>query len=156
MSWIYIIASVLWGAAAVSIVAWYLVRAARRHRIVDERRSFPRPKLNFLASLKLQKRDGTSATIQVRGSNLTRHGAKVMSRFLLPPGSVVFIDLSTYHLMGVGHVVHCTAQGLKYSIGMEFKSPLMRSYEGTWALSVVKQPPAEPVAQTPVASMPAS
>ena len=35
----------------------------------------------------------------------------------------------------------------KYCIGMEFRSPLMRSYEGTWALSLVNHPPVEPVPQ---------
>jgi hypothetical protein len=49
--------------------------------------------------------------------------------------------------MGVAHIVHCRAHWLKYCIGMEFRSPLMRSYEGTWALSVVNQASAEPVRQ---------
>ena len=143
MSWIYIIASILWGAAAVSIVAWFLVRAARPLPIVmDERRAFPRPGLAFRASIKLQKRDGSPATIKVRGSNLTTFGAQVVSRYPLLPGSVVFIDLHSYKLLGVAHIVHCKAHWLKYCIGMEFRSPLMRSYEGTWALSVVNQPSA--------------
>jgi|GEM_PF-2141835 hypothetical protein len=139
MSWTYIIASILWGVAAVSLAAWFLVRAARPAPTVNERRSFPRPELNFRASLKIQKPDGTQTTARVRGSNLTRLGASVISRHSMAPGSVVFIDLPAYHLMGVGHVLHCTPHGLKYSVGMEFRSPLMRSYEGTWALSVVKQ-----------------
>jgi hypothetical protein len=148
MSWIYIIASILWGAAAVSIVAWFLVRAARpRHRVVDERRAFPRPPLAFQSSIKLQKEDGSPATIRARGSNLTQFGAQVVSRYPLPPGSVVFVDLPSYKLVGAAHIVHCKPHWLKYCIGMEFRSPLMRSYEGTWALSVVNQPPAEPVRQ---------
>jgi hypothetical protein len=104
--------------------------------------------LNFRASLKLQKRDGTTATIRVRGSNLTRFGAEVISHYPLPPGSVVFIDLSSYKLLGVADIVHCRPYWLKYCIGMEFRSPLIRSYTGTWAFSVVNQPPTEPVRQS--------
>jgi PilZ domain len=143
MSWIYIIASILWGAAAVSIVAWFLIRGAR-HIVVDEQRAFPRPQLAFRASIKLQKGDGSTATIRARGSNLTLFGAQVVSRYPLLPGSVVFIDLPSYHLLGAAHIVHCKPHWLKYCIGMEFRSPLMRSYEGTWALSVVKQRSTEP------------
>jgi hypothetical protein len=147
MSLTYVIASVLWGAAAVSVVAWFLVRAkrARTHRIMEERRSFPRPPLGFRATLKVQKQDGTQETIRVRGYDLTRFGAKVISDYPLPPGTVVFLDLPTYHLMGVGHIVHCKARRLKFSIGMEFRSQLMRSYEGTWTISVVNQSSREPV-----------
>jgi hypothetical protein len=149
MSWTYIIASILWGAAAVSIVAWFLVRGARpRHIVGGERRAFPRPPLAFRASIKLQKEDGSPATIRARGSNLTVFGAQVLSRHPLQPGSVVFIDLPSYHLLGAAHVVHCKPHWLKYCIGMEFRSPLMRSYEGTWALSVVNQHPA-PVTSPP-------
>jgi hypothetical protein len=147
MNWTYIIASILWGVAAVSLAAWFLLRAARPAPIVNERRSFPRPKLNFRASLKILKPDGTQLTAQVRGSDLTRLGASVISRHFIGPGSVVFVDLPAYHLMGAGHVLHCRQHGLKYSVGMEFRSPLIRSYEGTWALSVVKHPPAESVFQ---------
>lgn len=156
MSWTYIIASILWGAAAVSIVAWFLVKAARPPSIVvEERRAFPRPPLAFRASIKLQMRDGSPATIQVRGSNLTRFGAKVVSRYPLLPKSVVFFDLPSHRLLGVAHIVHCKAHWLKYCIGVEFRSPLMRSYEGTWALSVVNQPPAaDPVRQQAITSMP--
>jgi hypothetical protein len=139
MSWVYIIASLFWGAAAVSLVAWFLVRAARARRIVEERRSFPRPPSGFRATLKLQRRDGTSATIRVRGYNVTRFGAKVISNDPVPSGSVVFIELPSYKLMGIGHVVHCGAHHLRFCIGMEFRSPLMRSYAGTWAISVVNQ-----------------
>jgi hypothetical protein len=95
--------------------------------------------MNFRASLKLHKPDGTQSTIQVRGSNLTRYGAGVISSHWLVPGSVVFVDLPAYRLMGLGHIVYCSAQGLKYCVGMEFRSPLMRSSKGTWALSAVKQ-----------------
>jgi hypothetical protein len=149
MSWIYIIASILWGAAAVSIVAWSLLRTARpRGIMVNERRAFPRLPLAFRASIKLQKRDGSTATIKVRGSNLTTFGAQVISGYPLPPGSAVFINLPSYKLLGLAHVVHCKAHRLKYCIGLEFRSPLMRSYDGAWALSVVNQPSApEPVRQ---------
>src|ERR1700724_3028037 len=98
MSWIYIIASIFWGLAAVSIVGWSLHRAARAGRIVDERRAFPRPRLAFRASLKVQKQDGTCETIHARGSNLTEFGAKVISKYPLPPGSTVFVDLPSFHL----------------------------------------------------------
>jgi len=100
--------------------------------------------VNFRASLKLQKPDGTQPTIQVRGSNLTRYGASVISRHWLEPGSVVFVDLPAYRLMGLGHIVYCNAQGLKYCVGMEFRSPLMRSFPGMWALSAVKKRSPEP------------
>lgn len=155
MSWTYIIASILWGAAAVSIVAWFLVKAARpRSIVVAERRAFPRPALAFRASIKVQMRDGSTATIKVRGSNLTRFGAKVVSSYPLPPESVVFLELPSYKLLGVAHIVHCKAHRLKYCIGMEFRSPLMRSYDGTWALSVVNQPPAaDPARQQAITSM---
>jgi hypothetical protein len=95
----------------------------------------------------VQKQDGTCETIHARGSNLTEFGAKVISKYPLPPGSTVFVDLPSFHLMGVAHSVHCRAHGLKYCIGMEFRSPLMRSYEGTWAFSVVNQALAAPVRQ---------
>jgi PilZ domain len=147
MSWVYVVASIFWGAAAVSVAAWFLVRGARKRarRIIDERRSFPRPPLGFRATMKLQKRDGTTATLRVRGYDLTRLGAKVISNEPLPPGSVVFLELPGFNLMGVGHILHCTAHRLKFRIGMEFRTPLMRSYEGTWAISVVEQSAEEPV-----------
>jgi hypothetical protein len=155
MSWIYIIASILWGAAAVSIVAWFLLRAARPRGIVAaERRALPRPLLAFRASIKHHKVDGSTATIKVRGSNLNTFGAQVVSRYPLLPGSVIFIDLFSYKLLGVAHIVYCKAHWPKYRIGMEFRSPLMRSYKGTWALSRVNQPPAEPVPQQALTSMP--
>lgn len=94
--------------------------------------------MNFRASLQLQKPDGTQSTIQVRGSNLTRLGASVISREWVAPGSVVFVDLTAHHLMGLGHIVYCSAEGLKYRIGMEFRSPLMPSCPGMWALCAVR------------------
>jgi hypothetical protein len=121
------------------------VRAARTGCIVGERRSFPRPSLYFRALLKVQKGDGTAATIKVRGSDLTKFGAKVISDYPIPPGSVVIVEFPTYQLMGVGHVLHCKPHWLKHCIGMEFRSELMRTYDGEWKLSVVKQPSADPV-----------
>jgi hypothetical protein len=153
MSSVYLIASLFWGAAAVSVAAWFLVRAARTRvrRIMDERRGFPRPKLGFRATLKLQKPDGTPLTLQVRGYDMTRLGAKVISNHPLPPGAVVFIDLPAYHLMGVGHILHCTAHGIRFRIGMEFRNALMRSHEGTWAITIVNQASGEKI--SPSASL---
>jgi hypothetical protein len=148
MTWVYIVASVFWGAAGASVAAWFLVRRMKARPVVDERRSFPRPPLGFRATLKLQKQDATATTIRVRGYDLTKFGTMVISNYPLVPGSVVFIEIPSVKLMGIGHVKHCRQHNLKFRIGMEFRNPLMRSHEGVWKISVVNQSLEEPVRQT--------
>lgn len=139
MSWFQVIASICWGIAAVVVAAWYLMKFARRRRETqDERRAYPRPPLGFRATLTLQKPDGESTTIRVRGYDLNKCGAMVAGREPLAPGTVVVIELPKYALVGIGHVRHCTQHGIKFWIGMEFKNQLMRSHEGTWRFSVMR------------------
>ena len=77
--------------------------------------------------------------IPVRGYDLTKFGAKVVSKQAIPPGSVVVLDLPAYQLTGVGHVRHCAQRRYRFAVGMEFRNPLMRSYTGKWQFSVVQQ-----------------
>lgn len=143
MSWVYIIASVFWGAAAVSVIAWFLVRAARgsaaKALAGKDRRSFPRPPLGFRATLNLNSEEGETIAYPVRGYDLTRFGAMVISKRPIPPGSVVVLDLPSYHLIGVGYVRHCKPRRNGFSVGMQFRNPLMRSYEGEWTFAVVNR-----------------
>ena len=143
MTWDHITASVFWGAAAVSVMAWFLARAVRRSAAKPpagkDRRSFPRLPLGFRATLNLPVGDGTSAAVRVRGYDLTRFGARVVSKHPIPAGSVVVLDLASYHLVAVGHVRHCKPHRGRFAIGMAFPNPPMRSPEGNWTLSVISQ-----------------
>ncbi|HEY1339787.1 MAG TPA: hypothetical protein VGF59_19880 [Bryobacteraceae bacterium] len=139
MTWPQIVASVLWAIAAVVVAAWYLLKFARQRRATeDERRAYPRPPVGFRATLTVQKLDGASTTLRARGYDLNKFGAMVAARYPLVPGTVVVIEIRKYALIGIGHVRHCTQQGMKFWIGMEFKNQLMRSPEGTWKFSVMR------------------
>jgi hypothetical protein len=132
---------VFWAAAAVVVVAWYLTKFARERRRMayDERRAYPRPPLGFRATLTLQKLDGASTTLRVRGYDLNKFGAMVVSKYPLKAGTIVVIEIPKYSLIGIGHVRHCNVQGMKFWIGMEFKNQLMRSQEGAWRFSVMRE-----------------
>ena len=144
MTWVPILVSVFAGWAAVSVAAWFLARVARGSArglpAVKDRRSFPRPRLGFRATLRLPMGDGASSAIPVRGHDLTAFGARVVSKHPLPAGSVVVLDLPSYRLRGICHVRHCQPHRGRFAIGMAFRSPLTRPPEGNWTFSVMTAP----------------
>lgn len=138
MTWFHVLASVLWGIAAVIVAAWYLLKFARERRAMsDERRSYARPPIGFRARITVQRPGGANTTLRVRGYDLNKGGAMVAARCPLEPGTVVLMEIPKYSLIGIGHVRHCTRHGMKFWIGMEFKNQLMRSQEGTWKFGVM-------------------
>ena len=71
--------------------------------------------------------------MQVRGVDIHPCGALVLTRKALAPKSVVFVQLTTFGLIGFAEVRHCTSQGLlSYAIQLNFPNPLMMEEVGTW------------------------
>jgi hypothetical protein len=67
-------------------------------------------------------------------------GALMLATRPLAPGSVVFVHVKNFGLMGFAQVRHCTARGVNlYAIGVEFPKPLMRDEIGTWQFHRVRQ-----------------
>jgi hypothetical protein len=118
------------------------LRAATRsnrpkHRPVErsERRSDRRLKVEFEAVL-----SDPSGSLQVRGVDIHRDGALVLSRLPFAPGSVVFVRLKSFELVGFAEVRHCAERGASaYALGLEFPSPLMREEAGDWHFDRVCQ-----------------
>lgn len=76
---------------------------------------------------------GPMGKISIRGVDLHQAGAGAEARNWLEPGSLVFLHLQTFQFVGFAHVRHCTRRGLlRYHVGLEFRSPLMRKDAGNW------------------------
>lgn len=59
----------------------------------------------------------------------------LVSRQAWPAGTVLFLDLKAFWLMGFARVRHCTVRDdCTYGIGLEFCAPLMRQEIGTWQI----------------------
>jgi hypothetical protein len=100
-----------------------------------ERRCDHRLQVHFDAKLSSE-----SGSMQVRGVDIHRDGALVLTRLPLAPKSVVFVRLKTFGLMGFAQVRHCTKRGWwNYAIGVEFPASLMRDEVGTWQFHHVRQ-----------------
>jgi hypothetical protein len=71
---------------------------------------------------------GKTWTIQGRGADMSRLGARVETSDPIAPGSFVFIQVRELNLMGGAVVRYCVRRGLKYKIGLEFRNPLTKSF----------------------------
>jgi len=95
-----------------------------------ERRVTPRRRLRFTAEV--QAAEGRFAVL---GLDLHEHGAMLVSRQAWPAGTILFLDLKAFWLMGFARVRHCTVRDdCTYGIGLEFCAPLMRQEIGTWQI----------------------
>ena len=71
---------------------------------------------------------GKTWTIQGRGVDMSRLGARIETGDPVAPGSFVFIQVQELSLMGGAVVKYCVRRGLKYKIGLEFRNPLTKCF----------------------------
>lgn len=71
---------------------------------------------------------GKTWTMQGRGVDMSRLGARIETSDPIAPGSFVFIQVRELNLMGGAVVRHCVRRGLKYKIGLEFRNPLTKTF----------------------------
>ncbi len=71
---------------------------------------------------------GKTWTINGRGVDMSRLGARIETGDPIVPGSFVFIQVRDLNLMGGAVVRYCVRRGLKYKIGLEFRNPLTKSF----------------------------
>jgi hypothetical protein len=76
----------------------------------------------------------------IRGIDLNKSGARIVSRVPLSPGDRVFLHLGSARVMGWAEVRHCIQRRIfGYNIGVEFRGPLMRATEGVWQFNSFPQ-----------------
>ena len=93
-----------------------------------ERRAYSRTRLDVTASL---IRDGWK--LKVRGIDQHCAGALVHADRPIAVGSVIFFHDTCHQHVGWATVRRCSGRWWRgYSIGLEFKSPLMRVGIGAW------------------------
>lgn len=110
-------------------------RAENRPSRPQDRRLNHRLKVHFEAKISSE-----SGSMQVRGVNIHSDGALVVAKEPLAPKSVVFVQLTSFGLIGFGQVQHCTGRGeSSYAIGLAFPTPLMKEELGTWEFHRVRQ-----------------
>ena len=71
---------------------------------------------------------GKTWTIQGRGVDMSRLGARIETTDPIAPGSFVFIQVRELNLMGGAVVRYCVRRGLNYKVGLEFRNPLTKSF----------------------------
>ena len=71
---------------------------------------------------------GKTWTIQGRGVDMSRLGARIETGDPVAPGSFVFIQVQELSLMGGAVVKYCVRRGLKCKIGLEFRNPLTKCF----------------------------
>jgi len=71
---------------------------------------------------------GRTWTVQGRGVDMSRLGARIETGKPIAPGSFVFIQIQELSLMGGAIVKYCVRRGLKYKIGLEFQNPLTKCF----------------------------
>src|SRR5271157_1195698 len=106
----------------------------RRLRYRD-RRMEPRLKVPFEARI-----SGDCGSRGARGVDIHSNGALILTTRPLAPGSMIFVHVRNFGLMGFAQVRHCTARRVNsYAIGVEFPKPLMQDEIGTWQFNRVRQ-----------------
>jgi hypothetical protein len=99
-----------------------------------ESRAYLRVKTSFEGKI-----SGPSGKGSFRGIDLHHAGVGVKTWRPLKPGTTVFLQLRTFQQMGFAIVKHCTWTGLGgFHVGLEFRSPLMRSDAGRWQVKQVQ------------------
>ena len=85
-----------------------------------------------------------AGTMQIRGIDLHATGAGVRTSRRLEPGTIVFVHLRTFKLMGFVFVQNCKPCGLGFRAGLRFSKPLMREDLGRWQYQHVRQAAGSP------------
>lgn len=99
-------------------------------------RGFERTPLRDTGSLNWRSPEGETASVPMKGVNISRSGALVETRGELPLGRVVLIHFGSLRTMTTATVRHCTPCGSQFRIGLEFRHPLMTAQRGTWEVAV--------------------
>jgi PilZ domain-containing protein len=71
---------------------------------------------------------GKTFSVKARGVDMSTVGARVESPEPLVPGSFTYLQVPDLKLMGSALVRYCIKRGLGYRIGLEFRSPLTKTY----------------------------
>lgn len=101
----------------------WIAKLAKLYEETDVRRHVRIP-AEFEASL-----NGPFGTLYVTGVDATRDGAGVQSASPLVVGTLVFLKIPTFGLMGFAHVKHCSPHGNGHLLGLEFRERLVRDRE---------------------------
>jgi hypothetical protein len=70
---------------------------------------------------------GIQRRIRVRALDTSKTGMLVQSEEPIKPGTVVYVQTSSFSVLGKASVRHCTQKGLRYRIGLYVPDPLVRS-----------------------------
>ncbi len=106
----------------------------------------PRRQIRFPA--RIQSGNGC---FHAMGMDLHDQGAMLVSKQAWAQGTVLFLDLKCFWLMGFAEVRHCTMRNDRnYAIGLQFRAPLMRQELGTWQIERVSHQADEGLKADPV------
>jgi hypothetical protein len=97
-------------------------------RVKADSRFHGRFKITNHVTLSGEDEAGKKWTIQGRGGDMSRLGARIETGDPIAPGSFVFIQVQNLSLMGGAIVKYCVRRGLKYKIGLEFRNPLTKCF----------------------------
>ena|SRR5579864_1793448 len=93
-----------------------------------ETRVHGRFKIRCPITLSWHDAKGYTWTVRTRGVDMSTVGARVESPEPLAPGSFTYLRAQELKLMGSATVRYCIRRGLSYRIGLEFRSPLTRTF----------------------------
>lgn len=93
-----------------------------------ESRVYGRFKIRCPITLSWHDPNGYTWTVRARGVDMSTVGARVESPEPLSPGSFTYLRAEELKLMGSAVVRYCIRKGLSYRIGLEFRSPLVKTY----------------------------
>jgi len=93
-----------------------------------ESRIHGRFKIRCPITLSWQDGKGYTWTVKARGVDMSTVGARVESPEPLEPGSFTYLQARELRLMGSAMVRYCVRRGLNYRIGLEFRSPLTKTF----------------------------
>jgi hypothetical protein len=94
-----------------------------------ERRATRRERISFKAVVEGPHAPGL---IQVSGVDIHEHGALLVSRQPWAPGSVLYVQLKSFRLVGFAVVRHCSLRKAgNYAVGVEFRGRLSHDVEGS-------------------------
>jgi hypothetical protein len=117
-------------------VGWNSEEAAPPRR---ESRTHLRVKSHFQASI-----SGPAGTLHASGIDLHENGVGLRTWRRLEPGSVVFLHLGTFRMVGFATVRHSTPRGLGFHAGLAFRAPLMREDMGRWRFHHIQEAAGSP------------
>ena len=110
----------------IEMVEWSQPAPAAPQR--TEARVHGRFKIRCPITLSWNDTKGCTWTVRARGVDMSTVGARVESPEPVAPGSFTYLRAQDLKLMGSALVRYCVRRGLNYRIGLEFRSPLTRTY----------------------------